>query len=73
MVEDIDHNITGIIHIRATTYTSDAELGMTGYEMFRKDRIGRRGGEVILYKIIKESIQAYEINQKNATKLFGVT
>ena len=27
--------------------------------MFRKDRIGRRGGGVILY--IKESIQAYEI------------
>ena len=27
--------------------------------MFRKDRIGRRGGGIILY--IKESIQAYEI------------
>ncbi|KAK2186846.1 hypothetical protein NP493_187g03054 [Ridgeia piscesae] len=32
---------------------------MTGYVMFRKDRIGRRGGGIILY--IKESIQAYEI------------
>ncbi|KAK2154128.1 hypothetical protein NP493_2220g00009 [Ridgeia piscesae] len=32
---------------------------MTGYVMFRKDRLGRRGGGVILY--IKESIQAYEI------------
>ncbi|KAK2178485.1 hypothetical protein NP493_541g00011 [Ridgeia piscesae] len=31
---------------------------MTGYVMFRKDRLGRRRG-VILY--IKESIQAYEI------------
>ena len=31
-----------------------AELGLTGYVMFRKDRIGRRGGGVILY--IKESI-----------------
>ena len=29
--------------------------------MFRKDRIGRRGGGVILYNIIKESIQANEI------------
>ena len=38
---------------------TDAELGLTGYVMFRKDRIGRRGGEVILY--VKESIQAYEI------------
>ena len=27
--------------------------------MFRKDRIGRRGGGFILY--VKESIQAYEI------------
>ena len=43
----------------ATTDISDAELGMTGYVMFRKDRIGRRGGGVILY--IKESIQAYKI------------
>ena len=37
---------------------TDAELGLTGYVMFRRDRIGRRGG-VILY--VKESIQAYEI------------
>ena len=28
-------------------------------QMFRKDRIGRRGGRVILY--IKEAIQAYEL------------
>ena len=32
---------------------------MTGYVMFRNNRIGRRGGGVILY--VKESIQAYEI------------
>ena len=38
---------------------SDAELGLTGYVMLRRDRIGRRGGGVFLY--IKESIQAYEI------------
>ena len=43
----------------ATPDISDAELGMTGYVMFRKDRLGRRGGGVVLY--IKESIQAYEI------------
>ena len=35
-----------------------AELGMTGYVMFRKGRKGRRGGGVILY--IKESINAFE-------------
>ena len=41
----------------------DAELALTGYVMFRKDRRERRGGGVILY--IKESIQAYEITLKS--------
>ena len=45
MVEDIDPHIIGITELWAV--------------MFRKDRIGRRGGGVILY--VKESIQAYEI------------
>ena len=40
-------------------HITDAELGLTGYVMFRRDLIGRRGGGVILY--VKESIQAYEI------------
>ena len=55
MVEDNDPHIIGITESWATPDISDAELGMTGYVMFRKDR----GGGVILY--IKESIQAYEI------------
>ena len=38
---------------------TDAELVLTRYVMFRRDRIGRRRGGVILYD--KESIQAYEI------------
>ena len=59
MVEDIDPHIIGITESWATPDISDAELGMAGYVMFRKDRLGRRGGGVILY--IKESIQAYEI------------
>ena len=59
MVEDIDPHIIGITESWTTTDISDAELGLTGYVMFRKDRIGRKGGGVILY--IKESIQAYEI------------
>ena len=59
MVEDIDPHIIGITESWATPDISDAELGMTGYVMFRKDRLGRRGDGVILY--IKESIQAYEI------------
>ena len=59
MVEDIDPHIIGITEYWATPDISHAELGMTGYVMFRKDRLGRRGGGVILF--IKEYIQAYEI------------
>ena len=59
MIEDIDPHITGITKPWANTNITDVELGLTGYIMFRRDRIGRRGGGVILY--VKESIQAYEI------------
>ena len=59
MVEDIDPHIIGITESWANTDITDAELGLTGYVMFRRDRIGRRGGGIILY--VKESIQAYEI------------
>ena len=59
MVDDIDPHIIGITESWANIDITDAELGLTGYVMFRKDRIGRRGGGVILY--VKESIQAYEI------------
>ena len=59
MVEDTDPHIFGIIESWANTDTTDAKSGLTGYVMFRRDRIGRRGGGVILY--VKESIQAYEI------------
>ena len=38
---------------------TNAELGLEGYVMFRKDRMGRRGGGVLLY--IKETIPAYEV------------
>ena len=59
MVEDTDPHIIGITESWANTDITDAELGLTGYIMFRRDRIGRRGGGVILY--VKESIQAYEM------------
>ena len=59
MVEDIDPHIIGITESWANTDITDAELGLTGYVMFRRDRIGRRGGGVIFY--VKESIQANEI------------
>ena len=59
MIEDIDPHIIGITESWANIDITYAELGLTGYVMFRRVRIGRRGGGVILY--VKESIQADEI------------
>ena len=52
-------NIIGITESWANNDITDAELGLEGYVMFRKDRMGRRGGGVLLY--IKETIPAYEV------------
>ena len=60
MVADIDPHV---ICITESLASKDAELALTGYVTFRKDRRERRGGGVILY--IKESIQAYEITLKS--------
>ena len=58
MVDDIKPHIIGITESLANNDITDAELGLEDYVMFRKDRIGRRGGGVSLY--IKETILAYE-------------
>ena len=50
---------------------TNAELGLEGYVMFRKDRIGRRGGGVLLY--IKDTIPAYEVQlQEEADCNYGI-
>ena len=49
MVDDIKPHIVGITESWANNDITNAELGLEGYVMFRKDRIGRRGGGVILY------------------------
>ena len=59
MVDDIKPHIIGITESWANNYITYAELGLEGYVMFRKDRMGRRGGGVLLY--MKESIPAYEV------------
>ena len=59
MVEDIGPHIIGITESWANIDKTDAELGLTGYVMFRKDQIGRSGWGVILF--VKGSIQAYEV------------
>ena len=64
MVDEIKPHIIGIYITEscANNDITDAELGLEGYVMFRKDRIGRRGGGVLLY--IKETIPAYEVQLK---------
>ena len=59
MVDDIKPHIIGITESWANNDIPDAELGLEGYAMFRKDRMGRRGGGVLLY--IKDTIPAYEV------------
>ena len=57
MVDDIKPHIIGITESWANNDITNAELGLEGYVMFRKDRIGRRGGGVLLY--IKEGQEEY--------------
>ena len=49
MVDDIKPHILGITESWANNDITDAELGLEGYAMFRKDRMGRRGGGVLVY------------------------
>ena len=59
MVDEIKPHIIGITESWANNDITDAELGLEGCVMFRKDRMGKRGGGVLLY--IKETIPAYEV------------
>ena len=58
MVDDIKPHIIGITESWANNDITDAELGLEGYVMFRKDRMGQRGGGVLLY--IKETRYLYQ-------------
>ena len=59
MVDDIKPHIIGITESWANNDITDAELGLEGYAMFRKDGMGRRGGGVLLY--IKNTTPANEV------------
>ena len=59
MVDEIKPHIICITESWANNEITDAELGLEGYVMFRKDRMGKRGGGVLLY--IRETIPAYEV------------
>ena len=57
-VEDVDPHIIGITESWANIEITYAELGLAGYVMFRRDRIGRRGGGIIymlknLFRLMK--------------------
>ena len=57
MVSDIDPQVIGITESWENKYIVDAELALTGYIMFRKDRQERRGVESFyMYKRIYPSI-----------------
>ena len=66
IVDELKPNIIGIAESWANNYITDAELGLEGDVMFRKDRMGRRGG-VLLY--IKETIPAYEEHVTRGSRL----
>ena len=58
MVEDIDPHIIGITESWANTDISDAELGLTGYVMFRKDGMEEGAGKLFymlnnLFRLMK--------------------
>ena len=59
MADDTQPDIIGITETWTKPDMGDAEFGLAGYKMFRKDRLVKRGGGVMLY--FKEHIQAYEI------------
>ena len=47
MIDDIKPHIIGITESWENNDITNAELGLEGDVMFRKDRIGRRGGGVL--------------------------
>ena len=66
MVYDIKPHIIGITESWADNDITNAELGLEGYVMFRKDRIGRRGEEYYytsrtLYQHMKYSYRRKQI------------
>ena len=66
MVDDIKPHIIGITESWANKDITNAELGLEGYVMFRKDRIGRRGEEYYytsrtLYQHMKYSYKRKQI------------
>ena len=60
MVEDIEHHIIGSTESWANTDKTNAELGLIGYVMFRRYRIGVR--EVELFDMLKKIFRLMKYN-----------
>ena len=68
MVNDSDPHIIGITESWANNDITDAELGLEGYVMFRKDRMGRRGeGYYYTSKILYQHTK-YNYGRKKIAK-----
>ena len=52
MVDDIKPHIIRITESWVNNDITDAELGLEGYVMFRKDRIGRRGEGAVIIGVV---------------------
>ena len=62
-VQPLPRDCQGITESWAHNDITYAELGLEGYVMFRKDRIGKKGGGVLLYT--NDTIPAYEVQLKD--------
>ena len=62
-VQPLLRDCQGITESWAHNDITYAELGLEGYVMFRKDRIGKKGGGVLLYT--NDTIPAYEVQLKD--------
>ena len=79
MVDDIKPHIIGITESWANDDITDAELGLAGNVMFRKDRMGRREEEYYytsrtLYQHLKYSYRRKQIAMRpyGANQLQGI-
>jgi len=52
----LECDIIGVVETWLTDDISDAELKISGYELYRKDRTKSKGGGIILY--VKESLHS---------------
>ena len=74
MVDDIKPHIIGITESWANNDITDAELGLEGYAMFRKDRMGWEEGEEEYYYTSRTPYQhmKYSYRRKHiAMKTYG--